>query len=82
MSEVSLRFTCQHVRHAPPQWVTRPHGCHPPPTGYAHTERPDPTGVPYLQENTSPQDPTVGPCLGPYGGPRGGGNFLMGEVPL
>ena len=34
------------------------------------------TGVPRLQENATPEDPTVGLCLGAYGGPRGGGGFL------
>ena len=39
------------------------------------------TGVPHLQENAPPWDPTVGLCLGSKGGPRGVGVF-MGEVPL
>jgi len=30
-----------------------------------------PTGVPHLQENAPPRDPTVGLCLGSWGGPRG-----------
>ena len=30
------------------------------------------TGVPRLQENALPWDPTVGLCLGPYAGPRCG----------
>ena len=40
------------------------------------------TGVPHVQENAPPQDPTVGLCLGSLGGSQGGGRFLMGEVPL
>ena len=38
-----------------------------PPTG---------TGVPQLQENAPPKDPTVGLCLGSSGGPRGMGACL------
>ena len=34
------------------------------------------TGVPHLQENASPWDPTVGLCLETYGDPRGAGVFL------
>ena len=37
-----------------------------------------PTGVPHLQENAPPLDPTVGVYLGSYGG----GRFLMGEERL
>ena len=39
-----------------------------------------PTGVPHIQENAPPWDPTVGLCL--LGGARGGGRFIMGELPL
>ena len=40
------------------------------------------TGVPPLQENAFPWDPTVGLCLGSYGGPRRRGRFFMSKVPL
>ena len=33
------------------------------------------TEVPHSRENSSPQDPTIGPCLGPYGCPRERGVF-------
>ena len=41
----------------------------------------DPTGVPHLQENAPPQDPTVGLCLGSQGGPRGLGFLLWARYP-
>ena len=39
------------------------------------------TGVPYLQENASPYDPTVGLRLGSWGSP-GGGAFFYGRGTL
>ena len=39
------------------------------------------TGVPHLQENAPPWDPTVGLCLGSWGGPRGVGGFLCAKYP-
>ena len=56
--------------------------------GYlVHKKTPNPlgppfTGVPRSEENASPYDPTVGPCLRLYGGPKGEGRFLMSEVLL
>ena len=39
------------------------------------------TGVPHLQENAPPLDPTVGLCLGSCRGPRGVGVFLWARYP-
>ena len=39
------------------------------------------TGVPHLQENATPYDPTVGLCLEFYGGPRGVCVFLWARYP-
>ena len=38
-------------------------------------------GVPRLQENAPPLDPTVGLCLGSLGGPPGVGVFLWARYP-
>ena len=34
------------------------------------------SGVPHLQENATPEDPTISLCLGSWGGRRGMGVFL------
>ena len=39
------------------------------------------TGVPRLQEPSSPYDPTAGLCLGSLGGPRGVSVFLLARYP-
>ena len=39
-------------------------------------------GVPHVQKNPPPYDPTVGLRLWSYGGPRGRRQFRMREVPL
>ena len=40
------------------------------------------TGLPHLQDNVSPKDPTVHPCFWSCGGPRGRTCFFMSEVLL
>jgi len=39
------------------------------------------TGEPHLQENATPEDPTVGLYLGSYGGPWGVGVFTWARNP-